>query len=402
MRGGSPQVALRVDDGLLAKDPRNVAALINRGDAQTALQQLDAASASYADALRADPQSVAARIGLGRLRLTTDPSAAETLFNDALQRAPRNAAALNNLGIARDLLGRHDEAQAAYRQAIGIDPQMSGAQVNLALSMAMAGRANDATPLLRPLASSPNAGRKLRQDLAAVLAMAGNRSEAEQILAQDLPPDQVSQALAIFTAASAPAGLASAIDAPPAKPATRGAGLDTGSSAAGSEPSASASGDATSGSSAPGGSAPGGAAPIGSGATASVATVSAASVSAASESTAGGSVASAPDAGGPATDGSVPGALANDNAPTGGQPSNGYVAQLSSTVSNEAAAADWRRLQKRMPDLLANRQPILVQSTNAGRMPWRVRTGGFAGAKDANEFCSAVQAQGVTCYVIRS
>ncbi len=164
LRGGSPQVALRVDDGLLAKDPRNVAALINRGDAQTALQQLDAASASYADALRADPQSVAARIGLGRLRLTTDPSAAETLFNDALQRAPRNAAALNNLGIARDLLGRHDEAQAAYRQAIGIDPQMSGAQVNLALSMAMAGRANDATPLLRPwLASSPNAGRKLRR-----------------------------------------------------------------------------------------------------------------------------------------------------------------------------------------------------------------------------------------------
>src|SRR5665213_221599 len=98
LRGGSPQVALRIDDAILANDPRNVAALLNRGAAQTALQQSDAAAQSYADALRADPDSVPARIGLGRLRLADDPAAAETMFVEALQRAPRNAVALNDLG----------------------------------------------------------------------------------------------------------------------------------------------------------------------------------------------------------------------------------------------------------------------------------------------------------------
>ena len=48
--------------------------------------------------------------------------------------------ALNDLGIARDLQGRHTDAQMAYRQALGISPEMSAAQVNLALSLAMGGQ----------------------------------------------------------------------------------------------------------------------------------------------------------------------------------------------------------------------------------------------------------------------
>src|SRR5580658_10177925 len=47
LRSGSPPMAMRIDDAILAKDPRNVAALINRGDAQTATQQYDAAVQSY-------------------------------------------------------------------------------------------------------------------------------------------------------------------------------------------------------------------------------------------------------------------------------------------------------------------------------------------------------------------
>ena len=34
LRDGAPQAALRIDDAILAKDPRNIAALLNRGDAQ--------------------------------------------------------------------------------------------------------------------------------------------------------------------------------------------------------------------------------------------------------------------------------------------------------------------------------------------------------------------------------
>ena len=152
---GSPEAALQIDDAILVRDPRNVRALLSRGDAQTALQQPDRAAESYSDALRADPHSALARIGLGRLRLADDPSAAEAWFLEASHADPHNAVAWNDLGIARDLLGRHQDAQAAYRQAIGLDASMHGAQVNLALSLAMAGRADGTAPTARIVASTP-------------------------------------------------------------------------------------------------------------------------------------------------------------------------------------------------------------------------------------------------------
>jgi Flp pilus assembly protein TadD len=305
LRGGSPQIALRIDDAILAKDPRNAAALLNRGDAQTALQQFDGAMESYAGALEADRQSIAARIGLGRLRLRADPGAAESLFLEVLQRDPRNAVALNDVGIARDLLGRHDDAQVAYRQAIGVDATMTGAQVNLALSLAMAGRADDAAPLLRPLASAPAAPRKLRHDMAAVLAMGGDRSAAQRILAEDLPPNEVDKALSIFIAATAPSTTAHAV---------------------------------------------------------------------------GGVSASA---------------IARPNS----APAGGLMVELSSEVSSAAAEAAWTRLRQQMPDLLADRQPILLRSENAGLVVWRLRTAGFTGAQDAEGFCRAAKARGVGCVV---
>ena len=77
------------------------------------------------------------------------------LFLQALTHDPRNTTALNDLGVARDLMGDHTGAQEAYRQALGIDPEDSAAQVNLALSMAMSGDAADAVRMLRPMASNP-------------------------------------------------------------------------------------------------------------------------------------------------------------------------------------------------------------------------------------------------------
>jgi hypothetical protein len=194
----------------------------------------------------------------------------------------------------------------------------------------MVGRADDAAPMLRPLASAPNAPRRLRHDLAAVLAMGGDRSQAQRILAQDLSPDQVDQALAIFTAASTPSGPVPAIGAPPP--------LSAGGSA---------SGDLASGSLASGDS-------------------------------------------------------ASDDPTRDGPPSADLMVQLSSTTSSQAAAAEWRRIEKRMPDLLADRQPIVVRSETAGRVLWGVRTAGFAGLGEAKEFCGAVKARGASCYVIGS
>ena len=216
LRGGSPQVALRIDKEILAKDPGNVPALLNRGEVLTAQQQYDEAAQSFTLALKSDPDSVQARIGLGRVRLASDPAAAERLFLEVLQQDPHNVIALNDLGIARDLQGRHREAQESYREAMGIDPSIVGVRVNLALSLAMMGRADDAAPMLRPIADAPSAPRKLRHDMAAVLAMGGDRAGAERILTKDMSPEQASQAVAIFTAASTSANPPGSLDTPAA------------------------------------------------------------------------------------------------------------------------------------------------------------------------------------------
>jgi Flp pilus assembly protein TadD len=198
LRGGSPETALKISTEVLSHDPGDELALLVKGDALTELGQTNEARLSYSAALSRNPDSVRAEIGLGRLLLGTDPAAAEVLFLKALHTDPRSTIALNDLGVARDLLGNHAGAQEAYRRALGLDPQDTAARINLALSMGMGGDTDQAVRILRSLAQEPNASAKIRHDLAAVLAMSGNQKEASEILSTDLSPDQVNQALEAF------------------------------------------------------------------------------------------------------------------------------------------------------------------------------------------------------------
>ncbi len=198
MLGGSPDIALNVANGILAKDPDNGPALLSQGDAYSALGRSADAEASYTKALAVDSGSAGAQIGLGRLRLGSDPAQAQSLFLNVLQHEPGNKVALNDLGIAYDLQNEHASAQSSYRKALGVDPTMRAAEVNLALSMALNGRASEAVQILKPLASVSGASRRLRHDLAAALAIAGDKQAAAQILDADLTPDQTQRALLVY------------------------------------------------------------------------------------------------------------------------------------------------------------------------------------------------------------
>lgn len=203
LRGGSPQTALQILSASSAPGGASDAALIVQGDALTALGRFEEAKLAYDTVLRRDPRSVGAQIGMGRLKLGTDPTVAEALFLGAVRSDPRNTTALNDLGVARDLQGHHEGAQDAYRQALGIDPQLTASVVNLALSMAMTGKGDDAVRMLRPLASDPGASPKMRHDLAAALSLAGRQDEAAQILNADLSPADVRQAIDAYVSARA-------------------------------------------------------------------------------------------------------------------------------------------------------------------------------------------------------
>lgn len=210
LHAGSPAASLRLADQTLAAHPDAPGALMTRAEALTALGQLAAARTDFEHILRLHPHTAPALVGLGRVSLASDPAAAETAFRSAIKLTPRNAIALNDLGIALDLEGRHAAAEQSYRQALTLQPGMTSAEVNLALSLAMQGRGSDAIRLLRPLATAPKAGPKLREDYAAVLAMAGQRDRAQQILSTDLPAPQASAAMNAFEMAAAGRGPAPA------------------------------------------------------------------------------------------------------------------------------------------------------------------------------------------------
>ena len=200
MAGGNTDVGLNICTSLLLKRPGDAALLACRADALAAQGRAAEAVSGYTAARAADPANAEAIIGLGRLRLATDPRAAEALFLEALTRDPRNAAALNNLGVSRDLQGRHADAQVAYGEAIAAAPDMRGPQVNLALSLALSGRSGDAVRILRPIGERADATARERHDLAAVLTMDGKPDEASRLLRTDLDGTQVDNAVSGYRA----------------------------------------------------------------------------------------------------------------------------------------------------------------------------------------------------------
>ena len=192
---GSPEVALSICDNLLTRQTRRAELQVCRGDALAALARDVEAGAAYRSALAIDKGYAAAWVGLGRMSLASDPAAAETSFLEALLTAPRNPVALNNLGISRDLQGRHAEAQVAYGEAIAASPEMRAPRVNLALSLALTGKTAEAVTIMRPIGGRPGASIRERHDYAAVLAMDDRPDEAATLLSPELSSSQIDIAL---------------------------------------------------------------------------------------------------------------------------------------------------------------------------------------------------------------
>ena len=152
MASGAPDLALRLADLDLEQHPGSVAALRARASALYALNDSAEAEAAYRQLLRLDPADTAARLGLGRTLLRPDPAGAEAAFLAVLDREPANGAALNDLGIARDLQGRHQDAQQAYRQAMALEPDDTGARTNLDMSLGLSRLGMNAVPLRQAVA----------------------------------------------------------------------------------------------------------------------------------------------------------------------------------------------------------------------------------------------------------
>jgi Flp pilus assembly protein TadD len=406
--GGDPSMALSVSQSILTSDPNNVDALIHEGDAYYALDRCPASEAAYQLALKYNPKSTTAETGLARCLLKTDPAAAEQALLLAIQDDPGNAAAYNDLGIARDLQGNFAGAIGPYRQALTDEPSLTAAEVNLGLSLALSGRGADALQYLGPLASGQDATPKIREDYAVALVASGRDADARQVLSVDLTPDQVNAAVDGFAAAIAggqpPLPQQDAAAAPP--PTTPE--IQT---------------------------APVSASPLAGSATATTTQVASAAPMqppAPMQST----MAYTPDNSDSAYSGPspVPGAVSSSEgsppeipahtpviappapraapvaapaaaiappASAAAVASGPVMVQLAALNSQSDAERAWSKISAATPALFGQHQPDIQTAVVNGHTYYRLRTGGFSSVGDAAKFCGEVSAAGNTCTVAR-
>jgi len=204
MAGGLPQAALNATEGVLSRDPSNVAALLKQAEALTAMGQDAAAAEAYRRILSRDAsptreQSRIARLAVGRADLAAGRGKeAEATYATLAAANPSDPVGYNGLAIALDQQDRHTEAQAAYRKALAI-ADTAATRSNLGLSLAMSGNVADALAIMRPVAAASTIPR-IRHNLAFALELAGQRDEAKRALGLDMPRGEVTAALAGFDA----------------------------------------------------------------------------------------------------------------------------------------------------------------------------------------------------------
>lgn len=205
---GSAATALGIARGVLSVEPTNVAALVQQGDAQVAMDNRNDAEKSYRDALAIQPGYVPALIGVGKLKLRDDAKAAEADFRAITAANPHDSAALTDLGVSLDLQERHKEAQALYAAALALNPDLTSARVNLALSLALSGDALKAEGMLHDAAASGIASPRVRADYAVAEVLAGHADQAETTLTADMTLDDAKASVETIAAlAPAPAGV---------------------------------------------------------------------------------------------------------------------------------------------------------------------------------------------------
>lgn len=154
---------------------------------------LEGARETFAKIIGANPNAVAAHLGLGRVYLLeNDLQAAMQCCEQALARDPKSARAKILMARVREALGDYDAAVRDYQEAIVIDPLAAVAQRRLSGISAQSGNYEEALGRLRVLLQQNPAQVSTRLLLASVLERAGETAEAKAELQRvlDLEPDR--------------------------------------------------------------------------------------------------------------------------------------------------------------------------------------------------------------------
>ncbi|HXH52423.1 MAG TPA: SPOR domain-containing protein [Sphingomicrobium sp.] len=169
----------------LASSPRDFNALIGAGKAALELGDTQAAAGFFGRAEEVNPASPLPQAGMGAaLAHEGNANGALRYFASAIQFGATPMIIGADRGLAFDLLGRHDAAQADYRAALA-GPDADEARRRLALSLAISGRKDEALATLGPLMARGDAA--AARTRAFVLALTGDQAGARAMLEARMP-----------------------------------------------------------------------------------------------------------------------------------------------------------------------------------------------------------------------
>ncbi len=188
LESGDTQLAASLFERALKADPRSIAAALGLADAIYQTGDLARAGVLYRQAAADRPEDPRAQLGLARVALRErrlDEAVAR--YRRLVDTHPENAVAAEGLGASLDLQGKHDQAQAIYRAALARHPDAQGLKTNLGLSLILERRAREGANVLLDIAGLPDAPAQARENLALAYGVLGNGEAAKRILTADMP-----------------------------------------------------------------------------------------------------------------------------------------------------------------------------------------------------------------------
>jgi tetratricopeptide (TPR) repeat protein len=171
------QAAAQNYQDYLAKKPDDALVHFNLGYAWMSMQKLTDAKSEYEKAIALDPKMGPAYLNLGLTLVDTDPAAAVTPLQKAVELAPNQPGPKFLLGVALEKTHRLSEAIAQYQAAEALDGANFDIRFALASVLLNAGHAGEAEPEFRAAAEMRPDNAAVRLGLAQSLLLQNRRDE---------------------------------------------------------------------------------------------------------------------------------------------------------------------------------------------------------------------------------
>ena len=157
------------------------------------------AAAAYRAALAISPNPIEGDLHRGLAVVLLQLNQPQEALNElSLVQASDDPRFYSTMGVAHDLVGRHDLAQQDYRAGLKLAPNNSGLRNNLGLSLALSGDYAGAEATLGEFAKAHDAAPRHRLNLALVYGLAGDDLKAAAVARTVLDEAAIKNNLAYY------------------------------------------------------------------------------------------------------------------------------------------------------------------------------------------------------------